>query len=275
MAAKPRAKGVAPDRLPKGLVYHEEGNVAFLTLARPDRLNALTFDIYEALRDVFAGLAKNSSVRAVVLTGQGRGFSSGGDVEDIIGKLFAMDARGLHRFTKLTCDVVANMRACPQPIIAALNGVVAGAGAALAIASDVRLAVPEAKISFLFVKVGLSAADMGACLLLPRLVGLGRATEMLLLGDAVPAEVALKIGLYNRVVPAADLLTEARAWARRFAQGPRKGLAVSKATLDRELSMSLSGALALDAKVQAECMQHPDFREAYEAFKAKRPARFA
>lgn len=253
-----------------GLRYTEEGAVAILTLSRPDRLNALTFEIYEALRDRFAALKDRPQVRAVILTGEGRGFCSGGDVEAIIGELFQRDARGLRRFTQLTCDVVKNMRTCPQPIVAALNGVVAGAGAALAVASDVRLAVPDAKIAFLFVKAGLSAADMGACYLLPRLIGLGRATELLLLGDFLSAEEAHRIGLYNRIVPPNQLAKEAQTWARRLAEGPRQGIPVSKATLDTQLSMSLEKALDYDARVQAACMAHPDFREAYEAFRAKR-----
>lgn len=262
-------------KLPEGLRYHEENRVATITLARPDRLNALTFGIYEALRDGFAALAKRDDLHAIVLTGEGRAFSSGGDVEDIIGKLLKMDDRELLAFTKLTCDVVANMRAAPQPIVAALNGTVAGAGAALAVASDFRVACPEAKIAFLFVKAGLSAADMGACHLLPRLVGFGRATELLFLGDFIGADEAHRIGLYNRVVPREALLAEAAALARKLSERPREGLAVSKDTLNRQLSMSLDEALAWDARVQAACMEHPDFMEAYRAFTEKRPAAFA
>lgn len=261
-------------RLPEGLVYEESEGATTLRLDRPDRLNALTFDIYEALRDVFAELAQKEDIKSVVLTGTGRGFCSGGDVEDIIGALFALDEEGLHQFTTLTCDVVSNMRRCPQPIVAALNGTVAGAGAALALASDLRVAVPSAKISFLFTKVGLSGADMGACHLLPRLVGLGRATELLMLGDPVPAEEAHKMGLYNRLVEPEALMEEAMGLARRLADGPRMGHFVTKESLDAQAGMDLEDALEWDARVQAECMTHPDFREAYEAFKQKRPARF-
>ncbi|HEV8361579.1 MAG TPA: enoyl-CoA hydratase-related protein, partial [Candidatus Thermoplasmatota archaeon] len=207
--------------------------------------------------------------------GEGRGFCTGGDVEDIIGRLLKMDARQLQEFTKLTCDVVANMRAAPQPIVAALNGTVAGAGAALTVASDVRIAVPEAKIAFLFVKAGLSAADMGACHLLPRIVGFGRATELLMLGDFISAEEAHRIGLYNRVVPRERLMDEARAVAKALSERPVTGIAVSKDTLNKQLSMSLADALASDADVQAKLMRHPDFLEAYQAFTEKRAARFA
>lgn len=259
----------------EGLRYHEADRIATITLARPERLNALTFEIYAALRDTFASLARRHDIHGVILTGEGRGFCSGGDVEDIIGKLLAMDEKELLEFTTMTCDVIANMRACPQPIVAALNGTVAGAGSALALASDFRLAAPEAKIAFLFVKAGLSAADMGACHLLPRIVGLGRATELLMLGDFVSAEEAQRIGLYNRIVPRETLLQEARTLATRLANGPAMGLMVSKRTLDAQTSMSLADALAWDARVQAECMTSPDFREAYEAFRDKRPAKYA
>lgn len=261
-------------RLPTGLRYEEKGPIATITLSRPDRLNALTFEIYEGLRDLFAGLAKRRDIRAVLLTGEGRGFCSGGDVEDIIGKLLGKGKAELSRFTKLTCDVVANMRACPQPIVAALNGVVAGAGAALAIASDFRIAVPNAKISFLFVKAGLSGADMGAALLLPRLIGLGRATELLMLGDPLLADDAQRIGLYNRVVAPEELLTEARRIAERVAEGPSEGIPWTKWSLDLELSMTLEEALRHEAKVQADLMRHPDFREAHDAFRAKRRPEF-
>lgn len=260
--------------LAEGLRYEESDRIATITLARPDRLNALTFGIYEALRDVFAGLSARDDLHAVVLTGEGRAFSSGGDVEQIIGELLKMSDAQLLSFTRLTCDVVANMRAAPQPIVAALNGTVAGAGSALAVASDFRLATPEAKIAFLFVKAGLSAADMGACHLLPRIVGFGRATEMLMLGDFTSAEEAHRIGLYNRIVPREQLMDEARALAKKLMERPREGLAVSKDTLNRQLSMSLDEALAWDAKVQAECMRHPDFLEAYHAFREKRPASY-
>lgn len=260
--------------LPEGLRYHEQDGVATLTLSRPDRLNALTFAIYEALRDHFAWLATRDDVLSVILTGEGRGFCTGGDVEDIIGRLVKMDAAQLHQFTKLTCDVVGNMRAAPQPIIAALNGTVAGAGSALTVAADFRIATPEAKIAFLFVKAGLSGADMGAAHLLPRIVGLGRATEMLMLGDFTSAEEAHRIGLYNRIVPKEKLMDEARAVAKALGERPQTGLAVTKDTLNQQMDMGIHEALAADAKVQAELMLHPDFMEAYRAFTGKRPAKF-
>lgn len=262
-------------KLPEGLRVEEDGKIATITLSRPDRLNALTFDIYAALRDLFAELRERVDLHAMILTGEGRGFCSGGDVEDIIGNLLDMDEKQLMEFTTMTCDVIQNMRACPQPIVAALNGTVAGAGSALALASDFRLAAPEAKVAFLFVKAGLSAADMGACLLLPRIVGLGRATELLMLGDVISAEEAHRIGLYNRIVPREQLMAEARRLAERLAAGPALGLAVTKETLDAQLSMALPDALAWDARVQALCMTSPDFREAYLAFTEKRAPRYA
>lgn len=260
--------------LPEGLKHSEQGGVATLTLSRPERLNALTFAIYEGLRDRFAWLAHRDDLHAIILTGEGRGFCTGGDVEDIIGRLVKMDARQLRDFTKLTCDVVQNMRAAPQPIVAALNGTVAGAGAALTVASDLRVATPEAKIAFLFVKAGLSGADMGACHLLPRLVGLGRATEWLMLGDFVSPEEALRAGLYNRVVPKERLMEEARALAKALGERPVTGISVTKETLNAQMDMSIEESLAWDAKVQAELMLHPDFLEAYKAFTGKRPASY-
>lgn len=262
---------------PKSFLYaHDPATgVATLTLNRPERLNALTFEVYAELRDTFAALDTEPGVRAIVLTGAGRGFCSGGDVEDIIGALFGRDAKGLHEFTRMTCDVVANMRRCRRPIVSALNGTVAGAGAVLATASDFRIAADTAKIAFLFVKVGLSGADMGVSWMLPRIVGMGRAAELLMTGDFISAERAYEIGLYHRVVPAAQVAAEAAAFAAKLAEGPADGLAVSKQALDLEASMTLEQALDHEARAQAELMLHPDYREAYEAFRAKRPPRFA
>lgn len=248
--------------------------VATITLNRPDRLNALTFEVYAELRDTFRALDTEAGVRAVVLTGAGRGFCSGGDVEDIIGALFAKDREGLLAFTRLTCDLILAIRQCRRPVVAALNGTVAGAGAVIASACDFRLAAPTAKIAFLFTKVGLSGADMGAAWLLPRLVGFGRATDLLMTGEFIDAETAVAIGLYHRIVPQDQLLGEATELAARLARGPSEALGVTKDALNREATMDLESALDFEAGAQAECMRNPNFREAYEAFRAKRDPRF-
>jgi enoyl-CoA hydratase/carnithine racemase len=261
---------------PKSFLYHldPETRVATLTLNRPDRLNALTFQVYTELGETFRALDTEPGVRAIVITGSGKGFCSGGDVEDIIGQLFARDQQGLLEFTRLTGSLVIAMRKCRRPIVAALNGTVAGAGAVIATAADVRIAAENARIAYLFTKVGLSGADMGMCWLLPRVVGFGRATELLMSGDFINAEEALRIGLYNRVVPVDGVLMEAQAFAARLARGPGYGLEVTKALLNREASMDLWASVDLEAEAQAACMMHPDFREAYEAFRNKRPANF-
>ena len=261
---------------PRSFLYalDKATSVATITLNRPERLNALTFEVYAELRDTFAALDTAPGVRAVVITGAGRAFCSGGDVEDIIGALFARDAAGLREFTRMTCDLILNIRRCRRPVVAALNGTVAGAGAVIAAACDVRIAAESAKIAFLFTRVGLSGADMGAAWLLPRLVGLGRATEMLLSGDFVDAKTAERIGLYNRVVPDGQALAEATALAVRLAKGPSAAQGVTKQALDAEATMELAEALVYEAEVQAELMRRPDFREAYEAFRAKREPRF-
>jgi enoyl-CoA hydratase/carnithine racemase len=261
---------------PKSFLYEPDARtgVATITLNRPDRLNALTFDVYRELRDAFRALNTEPSVRAVIITGAGRAFCSGGDVEDIIGALFERDDAGLLAFTELTCDVILAMRQCHRPIVGALNGTVAGAGAVIAAACDVRVAADSARIAFLFTKVGLSGADMGAAWLLPRLVGLGHATELLMTGDFIDAATALRIGLYNRVVAAANVLEEARRFAEKLAHGPSVALGVTKEALNREADMDLTTALDAEARAQAECMRNPNFREAYEAFKAKRVPKF-
>ena len=255
---------------PKTFLYEVREGVGWITLNRPERLNALTFEVYRELTDTFSALRGEKEVRAVVITGAGRAFCSGGDVRDIIGELFSRDMEGLLEFTRMTCALVRNIRALPQPVISSLNGTTAGAGACIALASDIRLASREAKIAFLFVRVGLSGADMGAAFLLPRLVGLAKATEMLYTGDFISAEEAERIGLYNRVVPAEALAEETRALAERLARGPSFALAVTKEMLNREMNVSFDAALELEAQAQALCMQHPDYREAYEAFVEKR-----
>jgi enoyl-CoA hydratase/carnithine racemase len=255
---------------PKSFLYEVREGVGWITLNRPERLNALTFEVYRELTDTFSALRNEKEVRAVVITGAGRAFCSGGDVRDIIGELFSRDMEGLLEFTRMTCALVRNIRALPQPVISSLNGTTAGAGACIALASDIRIASVEAKIAFLFVRVGLSGADMGAAFLLPRLVGLAKATEMLYTGDFISAEEAEKIGLYNRVVSSEALAAETHAWATRLARGPSFALAVTKEMLNRELNVSFDAALELEAQAQALCMQHPDYREAYEAFVEKR-----
>ena len=248
--------------------------VVTITLNRPERLNALTFEVYRELTDVFAALANEKDVRVVVITGAGRAFCSGGDVHDIIGELFSRDMEGLLKFTRMTCELVRNIRALPKPVIASLNGTTAGAGACIALASDIRIASTDAKIAFLFVKVGLSGADMGAAYLLPRVVGLAKATELLYTGDFISAAEAEQMGLYNRVVPSAELAQTTIEWAERMARGPAFALAKTKEMLNRELHMTFNAALESEAQAQAICMQHPDYREAYEAFVAKREPNF-
>lgn len=259
---------------PKSFIYEVSGGVARVTLNRPERLNALTFEVYRELTDAFAALQAEEEVRVVVVTGAGRAFCSGGDVRDIIGELQGRDADGLLEFTRMTCELVRNIRALRKPVIASLNGTTAGAGAVIALASDLRIASVEARIAFLFVKVGLSGADMGAAHLLPRLVGLAKATELLYTGEFVTAEEALSMGLYNRVVAAPELESETRALAERLARGPSFALGVTKEMLNRELDVSLDTALEWEAQAQALCMQHPDYREAYRAFVEKREPRF-
>jgi enoyl-CoA hydratase/carnithine racemase len=261
---------------PQSFLYslRPETGVATITLNRPERLNALTFEVYAELRDTFTALDTEPGVRAIVITGAGRAFCTGGDVEDIIGALFARDGAGLREFTRMTCDLVRNVRRCRRPVIAALNGTVAGAGAVIATACDIRIAAESAKIAFLFTRVGLSGADMGVAWLLPRIVGLGRATEMLLTGDFTDAATALQIGLYNRVVPLDRVLAEATALAERLARGPSPALAVTKQALDHEAALGFEAALAYEADAQAALMEHPNFREAYEAFRDKREPRF-
>jgi enoyl-CoA hydratase/carnithine racemase len=259
---------------PKSFLYEARDGVGWITLNRPERLNALTFEVYAELTDAFAALRSEGAVRAVVITGAGRAFCSGGDVHDIIGELFKRDMPGLLEFTRMTCALVHNIRALPKPVIACLNGTTAGAGACIALASDIRIAAPSAKIAFLFVRVGLSGADMGASFLLPRLVGLAKATEMLYTGDFISAEEAEKVGLYNRVVAADELLNATHELATRLAAGPGFALAMTKEMLNREMDVSLDTALEWEAQAQATCMQHPDYREAYEAFVEKREPKF-
>src|SRR5918999_590155 len=256
------------------LYQQDEHGVATITLNRPDRLNALTFEVYRELTDLFAALRDEKDVRVVVITGAGRAFCSGGDVHDIIGELFSRNMEGLLEFTRITCELIQNIRSLPKPVIASLNGTTAGAGACIALACDIRIASEEAKIAFLFVKVGLAGADMAASYLLPRVVGFSKATELLFTGDFISAAEAERIGLYNRVVPAGELSTATRDFAERLARGPAFALGKTKEMLNREFHMDLATALESEAQAQAICMQHPDYREAYEAFVAKRNPKF-
>ncbi len=251
-----------------------DGAIATITLNRPDKLNALTFEVYAELRDLFRDLQERREVRVVVITGAGRAFCSGGDVNSIIGELFSRDLQGLLEFTRMTCDLIKNIRALRKPVIASLNGTTAGAGAVMALAADLRIAAEEAKIAFLFTKVGLSGADMGAAFLLPRVIGLSKATELLYTGDFISAAEAERIGLYNRVVKAGELAGATREMAEKLAAGPGLSIGLTKEMLNRELSLHLNDALEAEAEAQALCMLNSDYREAYEAFMAKRAPRF-
>lgn len=264
-----------PAPTPRSFRYDEKDAVARLVLTRPARRNALTFEVYRELGATFRALATRDEVRAVAITGEGQGFSSGGDVEDIISPLLSMTPPEHLAFTRLTCELILAIRACPKPVVAVVNGVAAGAGAAIALACDLRLCARSARFAFLFVKVGLAGADMGAAFLLPRVIGLGRATELLLLGDPIDSATAERVGLANRVVDDAALAAEADGLLARLARGPAFGVAMTKRALDRELSLALEDALEQEAQAQALCMGHADFREGYHAFKEKRPLRFA
>lgn len=245
-----------------------DDRIATITLARPDKLNALTFDVYADLRDLFREVPLRDDIDAIIVTGQGRGFCSGGDVDEIIGELLALGPGRLLEFTRMTGAVVQNMRECPVPIIAAVNGTAAGAGAVIALAADFRLCVPHATFRFLFTRVGLSGGDMGSAYLLPRLVGQGRATEILMFGDPVSASEAVAIGLANRLVEPAELLEECTALARKLADGPRLAYQATKLLISREADMSLSAAVEFEAMTQALLMNSEDHAEFHRAFKA-------
>ena len=246
--------------------------VATVTFSRPEKLNALTFDVYADLRDILAELPHRGDVRVVVLTGQGRGFCSGGDVEEIIAELRKMAPAQLLEFTRMTGAVVKALRECPLPVIAAVNGIAAGAGSVIALASDFRLLASSASFAFLFTKVGLAGADMGSAYLLPRLVGLGRATELLVLGDKIDAAEADRIGLATRVVADADLAATADELARRLADGPALAYSTTKVLLTRELDMDLGSAIELEAMTQALLMRSDDHAEFYTAWtEGRRP----
>ena len=248
--------------------FSVEDRVATLTFNRPDKLNALTFDVYADLRDLFREAPLRGDIDAFIITGEGKGFCSGGDVNEIIGELLTFDPKELLEFTRMTGAVIQNMRECDVPIIAAINGTVAGAGAVIALAADFRLCVPRAKFRFLFTSVGLSGGDMGSAYLLPKLVGQGRATEILMFGEPVTAAAAVEIGLANRVVEPDDLLNEANTLARRLADGPRFAYKATKLLISREADMDLAGAIELEAMTQALLMNSDDHSEFHRAFNA-------
>jgi enoyl-CoA hydratase/carnithine racemase len=250
-------------------LYEVNNGIATLTLNRPEVMNALTFEIYAQLRDLFEALRYDETVRVVVLTGAGDNFCSGGDVHEIIGELLKRDMKGHLEFTRMTGAVVQNMRQLDKPIIAALDGMTAGAGAVLALASDLRIASEKARFAFLFTKVGLTGADMGAGYLLPRVVGMGRAFELLLLGDTIDATTAERYGLVNRVVAHAELLPKAHEWATRLAGGPMLAISMTKRMIDSELDMDLVSAIEAEAQAQALMLMGEDHRQFYEKFKAR------
>ncbi|MCW8084919.1 enoyl-CoA hydratase family protein [Sabulicella glaciei] len=255
--------------LPHHLRSENEGGVVTLTLDRPERKNPLTFDSYAELVAIFRAAATDDAVRAFVVTGADGNFCSGGDVHEIIGPLLERDTKGLMRFTAMTGDLVKAMRACPQPIVAAVDGVAAGAGAIIAMASDIRLATPRARVAFLFNRVGLAGCDMGACAILPRLIGQGRASELLFTGRAMRAEEGERWGFFNRLVEG-DVLAEAQALAAEIAAGPGFAHGMTKRMLAMEWAMGVEQAIEAEAVAQALCMTTQDFRRAYEAFAAKR-----
>jgi enoyl-CoA hydratase/carnithine racemase len=259
---------------PQHFLWEMRGSVAIVTLDRPERKNPLTFDSYAELRDTFRALVDCDDVKAVVLTGAGGNFCSGGDVQEIIAPLTGRDMKGLLAFTRMTGDVVKAIRACPQPVIAAIDGVCVGAGACLAIASDLRLGTPEAKTAFLFVRVGLAGCDMGACALLPRIIGQGRAAELLLTGRSMSAEEGERFGFFNRLCARERLLDEAVDLAAKLAAGPTFAHMMTKTMLNQEWDMSIEAAIEAEAQAQALCMQTEDFRRAYLAFVEKRPPAF-
>src|SRR4051794_30015523 len=255
---------------PRHLIWRMEDAVATIRLNRPDRKNPLTFDSYAELRDTFRDLRDAEDVDAVVFLPNGGNFCSGGDVHDIIGPLVAMDMKSLLAFTRMTGEVVKSMLSCGKPIIAAVDGVAVGAGAILAMASDLRIATPEAKTAFLFTRVGLAGCDMGACAILPRIIGQGRAAELLYTGRTMTAAEGERWGFYNRLVDAASLEADALEMAARIVSGPTFAHGITKTQLNQEWSMGLDQAIEAEAQAQAICMQTRDFERAYKAFVAKK-----
>jgi enoyl-CoA hydratase/carnithine racemase len=262
------------DFQPQHFQWNVADRVGLITLNRPEKKNPLTFESYGELRELFRKLTSTSAVRAVVITGAGGNFCSGGDVHEIIGPLTQRDAAGLLKFTRMTGDVVKAMRACPQPIVAAVDGICAGAGAILAMASDFRLGTPRAKTAFLFTRVGLAGCDMGACSILPRIIGQGRASELLYTGRSMSGDEGLAWGFFNQLAPPEAVLKEALALAGDIARGPTFAHAMTKRMLHREWHMPIDEAIDAEAEAQAVCMQTEDFRRAYRAFVAKQKPEF-
>ena len=258
---------------PDGFRFDLNEGVGVITLNRPQRYNALTFDIYQELSDFFITLQSHAEVRSVVITGEGKAFCSGGDVEDIIGELFARDMQGLLEFTRVTGALIQNIRQLRKPVIAAVNGVAVGAGAVIALACDIRYANDKARFGFVFPQVGLCGADMGATYLLPKVIGLGHASELLFSGEIINAQRALEIGLINHMC-GDECLVQALAFAKSLAKGPAFAHSMTKQMLEAEAQMTLAQAIEAEAQAQAVCMQHPDFREAHDAWCEKRDPQF-
>jgi enoyl-CoA hydratase/carnithine racemase len=256
----------------KHFLWKQEGGVGVVTLNRPERKNPLTFESYAELRDLFRGLQHEKDVKAVVVTGAGGNFCSGGDVHEIIGPLTKMQMPQLMEFTRMTGDLVKAMRACPQPVIAAVDGVCAGAGAIIAMAADLRYGAPDAKVAFLFTRVGLAGCDMGACTILPRIIGQGRASDLLYSGRSMSAEEGLAWGFFNRL--SAPALPAAMEMAQSLASGPTFAHAMTKKMLHQEWNVGVDEAIEMEAQAQAICMQTNDFRRAFEAFAAKKKPEF-
>jgi enoyl-CoA hydratase/carnithine racemase len=255
-------------------LYEVEDGVATITLNRPETLNALTLEIYAQLRDLMSELRRDDQVRVVIVTGAGKAFCAGGDVYKIIGELLERDMRSHLEFARMTGALIQNMRLLEKPMIAAVNGMAAGAGAVIALASDLRIASEHAKFAFLFTKVGLTGADMGAAYLLPRIVGQGRATELLMFGDTIDAATAERYGLVNKVVPHGELVNAAREWADRLKQGPAFALAMTKTMINNEWGMDLASAIEAEAQAQALLLMGEDHRRFFEAFKNKQKPEF-
>jgi enoyl-CoA hydratase/carnithine racemase len=265
----PGSRNTLADYQPRNFLFRVEQGVATLTLNRPERKNPLTFESYAELRDLFRALAYADDVKAVVVTGAGENFCSGGDVHDIIGPLTRLDMPGLLAFTRMTGDLVKAMRACPQPIVAAIDGICAGAGALMALASDLRYGTARSKTAFLFTRVGLAGCDMGACALLPRVIGQGRAADLLYSGRSLGGEEAERWGFLNRLCAPESVLADAQAFALQLAQGPTFAHGMTKKMLQQEWNMGVDEAIEAEAQAQAICMASNDFHRAYHAFVAK------